>query len=271
MMIPAGRFLHQILLLLLVASSLTSLVETVDHYEGADRELKGGKAGGGGGGGGRYYGTGGGGNRYNSNSNSNSTGFGGSSAGGTTIGVLVAILAVGGIGVWLFFVWKSRRENKQKDKGDEGIIGKTPKSFDDRVATTTLEFSKITNSGFRRDEPQSGSYTVKYKETKKRKPREGTVSLYFSESSGGGYTISGSTTDDDGVTNIDEGHATFDGKAFWKESNVTGETGLQVLNKGQFNFGTNTFQGDWWANTGSSGTFESFVLETPQTNNYYQA
>lgn len=68
--------------------------------------------------------------------------------------------------------------------------------------------------------------------------------------------------DDDGVSQLDEGFATYDGKAWWKETNITGESGgLQVLNKGQFDFSNSTFEGEWWANTGSHGKFVSFVLQ----------
>ncbi|KAL3903592.1 MAG: hypothetical protein SGILL_010386 [Bacillariaceae sp.] len=79
----------------------------------------------------------------------------------------------------------------------------------------------------------------------------------------GGYAISGTTNDPDGVTNIDDGFCAYNGRAFWKEMYVSGgdNVGMQVLNKGEFDFIQHRFEGQWWASSDESGTFESFELD----------
>ena len=223
-----------------------------------------GETGGGGGGGSR--GGGGGTRPYSSSSSRNSSCSGEdcNNSVGLVLGVILAVAAVWGALCCCYYI--NRRQNNKEaaspSKASSNLskykLSPSNQSFEDRVATERSD-QAASFSGFRSHDPKSGTYEYKYKQN--RKTKEGTVVLYFTEDNGR-YKLSGSTLDEDGVANVDEGFATHDGKAWWKETNVTDdESGLQVLNKGQFDFFNCTFEGEWWANTGRSGTFLSFVLQ----------
>jgi len=121
---------------------------------------------------------------------------------------------------------------------------------------------KVMNKSGIQDEhkPSSGVYTTQYMD--RGKSFIGEASLTFEdERNQGRYSISGKSKDADGETTIEEGYVSYDGSnAWWKETNISGDVGLSVINHGTFNFETNTFSGEWTSSTGYSGTFTSFSL-----------
>ena len=63
---------------------------------------------------------------------------------------------------------------------------------------------------------------------------------------------------------IEDGFAKYDGRAWWIEKAITGDVGLLVLSKGQFNFHNQSFEGTWLANTMLSGPYLSFqTIQAP--------
>ena len=83
-----------------------------------------------------------------------------------------------------------------------------------------------------------------------------------------GYDISGMCADADGFANITDGHASYNGDAWWIQE-VTGEdeerSGLKVCNQGTFNFALGRFDGSWVANTGSRGIYSKFEAKSINT------
>jgi hypothetical protein len=260
-----------LILLLLALVSFSTLVYGKHQQQYTLRGLKGGKGGGGGGGSGRGSSSSYGSSRpYGNTSRSNNCR--GEDCNNSSTGVIVGVVVLAVVTflglLCCYFIRNQQRLNEEAASPSKSSPS-TSQSFDDLMATARSE-QAASPSGFRSHDPKSGTYECKYKQN--RKTKEGTVLLYFTEDNGG-YELSGSTTDENGVTNIDEGFATYDGKAWWKESSITGESGLQVLNKGKFDFSTHSFEGEWWANTGISGKFVSFVLqhEEEDTKTFYAA
>jgi hypothetical protein len=128
-----------------------------------------------------------------------------------------------------------------------------------RVDGAKMEVQGSCSRGSKVDAPVDGWYAYSYHQNDK--TLCGKCHMTFVEMGGEGFKISGTSTDPDGLTNIEEGICNFVVKAYWKESYVSGDIGLQVLNKGVFNFTTGTFEGERWATSGASGIIHSCLLQ----------
>jgi hypothetical protein len=110
-------------------------------------------------------------------------------------------------------------------------------------------------------EPKSGEYDVVY--TDRGKTSKGVAHLTFKDLNGGrGYNISGKYVDRDGEARIEQGCVRHDGSdAYWVDDYVSGnDFGMNVLNRGVFDFQLNKFEGHWYSSTGYQGEFKSFEL-----------
>lgn len=94
--------------------------------------------------------------------------------------------------------------------------------------------TEIHGKGYKLCQPQNGSYLYCYHQNGKY--LSGKCYLFFLVKDGKGFVITGTFNDPDGLTNIYKGFCTHNGKAYWKESYVSGDTGLEVLNKGELDF-----------------------------------
>jgi len=109
------------------------------------------------------------------------------------------------------------------------------------------------------NEPFSGQYTASFHDPKTGVMHNVSIGMLFTpDIRGRGFKISGQGSDIDGMTVIEDGHANYDGTAWWREQTIKGNTGLKVLSRGEFNFQQSTFQGIWLANTTLTGPYNSF-------------
>lgn len=116
-----------------------------------------------------------------------------------------------------------------------------------------------TNSSIGDEEPYSGLYSTSYVDRTSGVQHDATMTLHFSRDfRGKGYKISGEGHDIDGQTVIEDGHANFDGTAWWRERTITKDVGLKVLSRGKFDFANRTFYGTWLANTMEHGAYITF-------------
>ena len=114
-------------------------------------------------------------------------------------------------------------------------------------------------------QPYSGQYTTSFIDPTSGTRHNASLCLFFTpDPQRQGFRISGQGSDIDGSTVIEDGFAKYDGRCWWIERAITGDVGLLVLSKGQFNFHQHTFQGTWLANTMLSGPYLSFqAIQTP--------
>lgn len=206
----------------------------------AARDLRGGSGGGGGGG----TSAGGGG----------STGRnGGDGSDGGTLPTW-AISVIGGIIAFIFSAYyccKCRSVRRNKALFEEAVNN----------AKTDVEQKSQATLSYERTLPHSGEYTVEYLDRGTK--RNGSITLSFHDKGSDGYNISGSGIDSDGCTTITEGHANYDGTAWWKEKNTTGDVGMLVLTTGKFDFVGHSFTGEWYSSTDNEGSYTSFSAKDP--------
>ena len=148
--------------------------------------------------------------------------------------------------------------NTHSDKGKAAFQSQVAK------AKMSVEQSPRTTLSYERVIPHSGEYTLEYKD--RAMTRTGGILLKFQDNGTDGYTISGDGHDADGSTNIEEGHANYDGTAWWREINVSGDVGMQVLSTGTFDFSSHTFEGEWKSSTQVSGKYVSFWAKDAPEN-----
>jgi len=75
--------------------------------------------------------------------------------------------------------------------------------------------------------------------------------------------ISGEVRDADGMSSIDEGFASYDGKAYWMDRcfrSSSNYIGMSVLNKGTFDFENEKFEGEWNPSSDVNGDYCSFYF-----------
>jgi hypothetical protein len=107
--------------------------------------------------------------------------------------------------------------------------------------------------------PFSGQYSTSYVDRTTGVPHDAMLNLNLtSDFRGQGFKLSGEGYDIDGKTVIEDGHANYDGTAWWKERTVTRDLGLRVLSRGKFDFVRRTFNGTWMANTMEHGAYMTF-------------
>ena len=150
--------------------------------------------------------------------------------------------------------WYLKKKAQQEMAEFQGQVGKT---------RADLKVKCFPLPSLERPSPHSGEYTTEYVD--RGITRSGTLTLEFSDNDMNGYTISGKGSDVDGETVIEDGHANYDGMAWWVERNMTGDVGMQVLSTGTFDFDAHTFQGDWHSSTGVRGAFKSFCAKDAPT------
>jgi len=218
------------------------------NENGYERMLKGG------GGGGSSY-SGGGAYGYNSGNNHNNSGNS-----KIPIGVIIMMIAFPIFGILACIcICKKKATQLAKQTGE---------NFEKQVIDAKTNFkdellrSSGTVSGFK---PKSGLYNVIYIEEGREMNAETHLNFTLDKIDNC-YTLSGKSKDADGETQIMDGRASLGGKAWWKERNISGSVGMQVLNTGTFNYQDNTFQGRWSASTGVSGSFKSFLLVREDAN-----
>ena len=187
------------------------------------------------------------------------TGKGGLST-GAAIGIMVGMILVVGIVFWIAKRRNRGPPGKNRKAGSKSVTKQRgTQQLNEQLDKARTEIQGAYNMGYKMYPPQSGTYVYSY--IQNGKVLKGKCHLFFSEKLEGGYAISGTSSDPDGVTKIDEGFCTNEGTAFWKETYVSGDAGLQVLQKGEFDFTTHSFQGQWWASSNETGSFDSFKLE----------
>jgi len=103
--------------------------------------------------------------------------------------------------------------------------------------------------------PHSGEYGTTYIDGND--SHNAILHLKFSDV-GSGYKILGEGSDIDGVTEIQDGFANYQGMAWWKELTIAGDVGLEILSKGKFDFVKRTFIGSWHSNSARSGMYTQF-------------
>jgi len=230
------------------------------------RGLKGGSGGSGGSGGrGSSGGSGGSSSCYGCNSNS----YNNNGSGNTVLIVIVSIFGA----MFLMFACcavarKMRGEDDDKYRNDpearlkamfdSGI--KELRSMNEKEAFLIKKDTKTMGV------PKSGIYLAVYSD--RGNVRNAEVYLIFNEVDGR-YQITGKSIDIDGQTVIDEGYVCYNGAiTYWKETYTTGDVGMQVANYGHFNFLTNSMtQGEWTADKGVEGWFQSFKFSRPFNQN----
>lgn len=104
-----------------------------------------------------------------------------------------------------------------------------------------------------------GDFYIKYDDCGK--IRSGFVKIQLKNNGRNGYNISGMIVDADGCATITDGHTTYAGDTWWVQE-VQGKDeekcGLKVVTQGKFTFSSNTFSGDFVANSGTRGRYLKF-------------
>jgi hypothetical protein len=115
--------------------------------------------------------------------------------------------------------------------------------------------------------PYSGEYVTSYVDRISHVQHEASLILNFTpDFQGRGYKLSGEGYGIDGNTVIEDGHANYDGVAWWRERTITKDVGLLVLSRGTFDFARRTFNGTWMASSMKHAAYISFVaVEQPPT------
>lgn len=210
--------------------SLNIISSTMDN-----RSLRGGSGGGGGGSSGGGI----------SNGNNN---------GGEGESLPFYVPIIGGVLAFVFgicFCWRIRKKRQ-----DQALFEETVNKAKDAVMQT----SRATLS-YERKLPHSGEYSTEYLDRGKK--MTGTITLTFTDNQTDGYSLNGHGSDVDGTTNVEDGFASYNGEAWWKEKNVSGDVGMQVLSTGKFDFEAHTFEGEWQSSTNLNGAYTSFSATNP--------
>mmetsp|Transcript_1557 Transcript_1557/g.2134 ORF Transcript_1557/g.2134 Transcript_1557/m.2134 type:complete len:331 (-) Transcript_1557:367-1359(-) len=112
-------------------------------------------------------------------------------------------------------------------------------------------------------QPYSGQYTTSFVDPDSKVSHNASLCLFFTPTNGG-FQIAGQGSDIDGNTVVEEGFATYDGAAWWRERTISGDVGLEVLSRGTFHYPSQTFQGTWMASTMVTGPYASFAALNSQ-------
>jgi hypothetical protein len=212
------------------------------------RGLKGGSKGGGGGGGGSGGGYHGG---YHGGSGCYNC-YGSQQGQPMSAGAIIALLmffTTLGVLLCCCFSAAQRRERNNEEASFDSLVENEKASFD------------TSGVGIGKNTPQSGVYSNRYLDRGVEYVGEATLTFV---DKGYQYELTGGQQDNDGRTTIDEGYCAHSGKAWWKETNVAGDIGMQTLSTGTFDFENHTFQGIWASSTGVSGRYTKFALSAPQ-------
>lgn len=110
-------------------------------------------------------------------------------------------------------------------------------------------------------QPYSGQYTTSFIDPESGSHHNASLCLFFTpDLQKQGFRISGQGSDIDGSTVVEDGFAKCDGTCWWIERAITGDVGLLMLSRGQFNFQQQIFHGTWLANT---------MLSPPSSSNKF--
>ena len=202
------------------------------------RGLRRGSSGGGSSGGG--YSSGGG-SSYRGNNN-----YGNSGGAPLPIGVVIAII-VGVIALIAAVCICNRRK--------QAAIKQKNEKFQDRIADLRQQVKDHAESNFSTGSPTDGTYKLSYLDGGSKKT--GFATLSFVEN-GKGFDITGEIQDEDGLSKINEGFTSYDGKAYWVDTCTS--SSMIVVSDGVFDFDNSTFTGRWEAGTGERSLYTSFEL-----------
>lgn len=133
------------------------------------------------------------------------------------------------------------QQQKKKKRNNLQIAHRPEKQEASALAYTTFEF-------------YDGDFLLTYTDAS-HQTKTGFARLTL-KNNGSGYTVSGMCADS-GSAHIQDGFCAYSGEAWWVASSHETD-GLRVLSTGQFNFGTNRFQGTWRDNKGSRGKYIRF-------------
>jgi len=134
------------------------------------------------------------------------------------------------------------QQQKNKKRNNLQIAHHPEKQEASALAYTTFEF-------------YDGDFLLTYTDETSHQTKTGFARLTL-KNNGSGYTVSGMCADS-GSAHIQDGFCAYSGEAWWVASSHETD-GLRVLSTGQFNFGTNRFQGTWRDNKGSRGKYIRF-------------
>jgi hypothetical protein len=151
------------------------------------------------------------------------------------------------------FCWRMRKRRQLKAFFEESVN----KAKDDVIQTSRATLS------YQRNLPRSGEYNTEYHDRGKKKTGTRTMTLTFTDNQTDGYSLKGHGSDVDGSTTIEDGFASYNGQAWWREKNATCGVGMQVLSIGKFDFEAHTFEGKWQSNTNLFGVYTSFSATNP--------
>jgi hypothetical protein len=139
-----------------------------------------------------------------------------------------------------------------------GTFGDNNSSFED-MARRAKEQVENARGPRQLAAPHSGLYSTSYVDRQSGDRHSATLNLHFTpDFRGNGYKLSGEGSDIDGDTVIEDGFASHDGTAYWRERVVTKDGGLIVLSRGKFDFSRRIFQGTWLASTMEQGSYIVF-------------
>jgi len=218
---------------------------------------RGGSSGGGSRGGGSSYGGGRGTRYYGYGQTSNSSGncYGDSCK--IPFWLVIFLPILGGLGLICCCCWASKRtSSSSSDEGPEEefkeCVQKANKDAEISSSSATIEPDQIFSS-------YEGDFEVTYYDRGQELSGNMALKLVNNELLRG-YNITGSNSDSDGPSYILDGFVHYSGHAWWVDEVESGEDkGLRVLNKGLFNFETNTFAGSWRGSSGESGIYLSCI------------
>jgi hypothetical protein len=212
----------------------------IEEYERTFiRGLRGGSSGGGSKGGGGY--SSGGGSSYRGSSH-----YGNSGGGGVPIGVVIALIV--GVIVLITAVCICKRR-------EQAAIKQKKETFQERIADLRQQAKDHAATNLSTGSPTDGVYKLSYLSGGFNKT--GFATLSFVEN-GKGFDITGEIQDADGLSKINEGFASYDGKAYWVDTSTS--SSLIVVSDGVFDFDNSTFAGKWEADTGEESLYTSFEL-----------
>lgn len=137
-----------------------------------------------------------------------------------------------------------RRIQQKKKKRNNLQIAHRPEKQEipSALAYTTFEF-------------YDADFLLTYTDETSHQTKTGFARLTL-KNNGSGYTVSGMCADS-GSAHIQDGFCAYSGEAWWVTRSQETD-GLRVLSTGQFNFGTNRFEGTWRDNKGSKGKYIRF-------------
>lgn len=188
--------------------------------------------------------------------------------------LLAAACCCGGVAVAAGAAASNNNDYKNADQTNDCYaqnpagLNRNDNAFEQHVQEAKREVENSSAGAFQNQyhnqmQPFSGQYTLSFMDPESGVMHNASISIFFTPDNRGlGFKLNGQGSDVDGSTVIEDGHVNHDGLSWWRERNITGDVGLQVLSRGRFNFQNRTFQGTWLASTMLNGPYYSFSAIT---------